>query len=65
MTDRKVVSDAFSDSHSASQTVLYYQGVKFYSPITSSVALLPETLTTAPSAVVVGIIAGMTGHYRW
>lgn len=44
---------------------LYYQGVKFYSPITSSVAVLPETLTVAPAGMAVGIIAGITGHYRW
>ncbi|KAK3319205.1 major facilitator superfamily transporter multidrug resistance [Apodospora peruviana] len=43
---------------------LYYQGVKFYSPVTSAVALLPQTLTVAPAGAVVGIIAGMTGHYR-
>ncbi|KAH8682348.1 major facilitator superfamily domain-containing protein [Xylariales sp. PMI_506] len=45
--------------------VLYYQGVKLYSPVTSAVAVLPETLTVAPSAVVVGIIAGKTLRYRW
>lgn len=44
---------------------LYYQGVKFYSPITSAVALLPETLTVAPGGMVVGIVASLTGHYRW
>lgn len=36
-----------------------------YSPVISSVAALPETLTVAPGAAVVGIIAGKTGHYRW
>jgi MFS family permease len=45
--------------------VLYYQGVKLYSPITSAVAVLPETLTVAPSGMIVGIIAGVTGKYRW
>lgn len=44
---------------------LYYQGVKHYSPITSAVAILPETLTVAPAGMAVGIIAGITGHYRW
>lgn len=47
------------------QTVLYYQGVKFYSPVISATACLPETLTVAPSGLVVGIIAAKTGHYRW
>lgn len=28
-------------------------------------AVLPETLTVAPAAAAVGIIAGITGHYRW
>ncbi|KAK3329727.1 major facilitator superfamily transporter [Apodospora peruviana] len=45
--------------------VLYYQGVKFYTPIISAVAALPESLTVAPAAVAIGIIAGKTGHYRW
>ncbi|KAM7185636.1 putative mfs multidrug transporter protein [Naviculisporaceae sp. PSN 640] len=43
---------------------LYYQGVKFYSPITSAVAVLPQTLTVAPAGAVVGIVAGLTGIYR-
>ncbi|KAJ0115846.1 hypothetical protein J7T55_004015 [Diaporthe amygdali] len=45
--------------------ILYYQGVKFFSPVISAVAALPETLTVAPAGLVVGIIAGKTGHYRW
>jgi hypothetical protein len=44
---------------------LYYQGVKLYSPITSALAVLPETLTVAPAGMAVGIIAARTGHYRW
>jgi hypothetical protein len=44
---------------------LYYQGVKLYSPITSAIAVLPETLTVAPAGMAVGIIAARTGHYRW
>ncbi|EPE05429.1 mfs transporter [Ophiostoma piceae UAMH 11346] len=44
---------------------LYYQGVLGYKPIISAVAILPETLTVAPAAGAVGVIAGMTGHYRW
>ncbi|KAK3939699.1 major facilitator superfamily transporter [Diplogelasinospora grovesii] len=45
--------------------VLYYQAVKFYSPITSAVAILPETLTVAPAGVVVGIVAARTGNYKY
>ena len=44
---------------------LYYQGVLGYKPIISAVAILPETLTVAPAAGAVGVIAGLTGHYRW
>jgi MFS family permease len=39
--------------------------VQIYSPVLSSVAALPETLTVAPGAAIVGIVAGKTGHYRW
>lgn len=45
--------------------VLYYQGVKLYSPITSAVAVLPETLTVAPAAMAVGIASAISGRYRW
>ncbi|KAL9942429.1 hypothetical protein D7B24_008037 [Verticillium nonalfalfae] len=45
--------------------ILYYQGVKFYSPIISALACLPESLTVAPAGIVVGVIAAITGHYRW
>jgi hypothetical protein len=44
---------------------LYYQAVKFYTPINSAVAVLPETLTVAPAGMIVGIVASITGHYRW
>jgi ABC-type microcin C transport system permease subunit YejE len=44
---------------------LYYQAVKFYSPIMSAVAVLPETLTVAPAGMAVGIVAAVTGRYRW
>ncbi|EEY17747.1 conserved hypothetical protein [Verticillium alfalfae VaMs.102] len=49
----------------AAREVLYYQGVKFYSPIISALACLPESLTVAPAGIVVGVIAAITGHYRW
>ncbi|KAL4922005.1 major facilitator superfamily domain-containing protein [Aspergillus aurantiobrunneus] len=44
---------------------LYYEAVKEYSPIMAGVALFPGTFTVAPSAVVVGILVTMYGHYRW
>ncbi|KAI8255549.1 Efflux pump FUS6 [Colletotrichum sp. SAR11_239] len=45
--------------------VLYYQAVKSYSLVVSAVAALPETLTVAPAAMAVGLVAGITGRYRW
>ncbi|KAF9875765.1 MFS multidrug transporter [Colletotrichum karsti] len=45
--------------------VLYYQAVKGYSLVISAVAVLPETLTVAPAAMAVGLVAGITGRYRW
>lgn len=44
---------------------LYYEAVKGYSPILAGVALFPQTFTVAPSAIVVGILVTITGHYRW
>ena len=46
-------------------TALYYQGVKQYTALSAAIAVLPETLTVAPAAMLVGAIAGMTGRYRW
>ncbi|OLN81731.1 putative MFS-type transporter C1399.02-like protein 3 [Colletotrichum chlorophyti] len=45
--------------------VLYYQAVKDYSVVISAVAVLPQTLTVAPSAMAVGIVCSITGRYRW
>ncbi|KAH0444190.1 MFS multidrug transporter [Colletotrichum camelliae] len=45
--------------------ILYYQAVKSYSLVVSAVAALPETLTVAPAAMAVGLVAGITGRYRW
>ncbi|GKT41841.1 efflux pump fus6 [Colletotrichum spaethianum] len=36
-----------------------------YFLVISAVAALPESLTVAPAAMVVGLIAGVTGRYRW
>jgi Major Facilitator Superfamily len=44
---------------------LYYEAVKHFSPTLSGVAIFPQTFTVAPSAVVVGILITITGHYRW
>jgi hypothetical protein len=45
--------------------VLYYEGVRGYSAVFTGIMVLPETLTLAPSAVVVGILITKTGSYRW
>lgn len=42
---------------------LYYQASKNYSAITSAVALLPESLTIAPSSIVSGVTVAITGRY--
>lgn len=45
--------------------VLYYLAVKSYSEIISAVAILPETFTVAPAAMIVGIVIAKIQHYRW
>lgn len=42
---------------------LYYQASKNYSAITSAVALLPESLTIAPSSIAAGVTVAITGRY--
>ncbi|KAK8212143.1 major facilitator superfamily domain-containing protein [Phyllosticta capitalensis] len=44
---------------------LYFQAAKSMSPTTSGIALFPWTFTTAPAAVVAGILIAKTGRYRW
>ncbi|KAI1647054.1 putative MFS transporter [Daldinia loculata] len=44
---------------------LFYQAVKLYSPVTSAIALLPETIGLSLSSVAVGALTGMTKKYRW
>jgi hypothetical protein len=44
---------------------LYFEAVKGYTLILSSVALFPETFTVAPSAVTSGILITVTGKYKW
>lgn len=43
---------------------LYFQVAKDYSAITSGIGLFPFTFTTAPAAVVVGLLITKTGRYR-
>jgi len=44
---------------------LYYEGVKGFSTTITGVALFPETFTVAPAAVIIGIVVGKVGVYRW
>ncbi|KAI9818754.1 MAG: hypothetical protein M1827_007574 [Pycnora praestabilis] len=44
---------------------LYFEAVKGYSPVISGLAVFPQTLTVAPSALIVGILISVTGSYRW
>ncbi|KAI9744502.1 MAG: hypothetical protein M1818_002031 [Claussenomyces sp. TS43310] len=43
---------------------LYYGAVQSYGPVTSGVAMFPLTCTTAPAAVIVGLVIAKTGRYR-
>lgn len=43
---------------------LYFQVAKQYSPIKSGIAILPLTLTSAPAAVIVGLVITKTGKYQ-
>jgi MFS family permease len=44
---------------------LYYQGVKGFNTAITGVAVFPETFTVAPVAVIVGILIGKLGVFRW
>ncbi len=43
---------------------LYYEVAQDFGPTKSGVAMFPLTFTTAPAAVVVGLIIAKTGKYR-
>ncbi|KAI0129802.1 major facilitator superfamily transporter multidrug resistance [Xylariales sp. AK1849] len=45
--------------------ILFYQAVKLYSPVTSAIAILPETVCLSLSSVAVGVLTGITKRYRW
>ncbi|KAL8994646.1 MAG: hypothetical protein Q9188_007007 [Gyalolechia gomerana] len=44
---------------------LFFEGAKDYTPVLAGVSALPQSLTVVPCAMVVGIVAAKTGHYRW
>ena len=43
---------------------LYYEVGKGFGPTEAGVAMFPVTFTTAPAAVVVGLVIAKTGKYR-
>jgi hypothetical protein len=43
---------------------LYYEVAQDFGPTKSGVAMFPLTFTTAPAAVVVGLVIAKTGKYR-
>jgi hypothetical protein len=43
---------------------LYYEVAQDFGPTMSGVAMFPLTFTTAPAAVVVGLVIAKTGKYR-
>lgn len=43
---------------------IYFEVAKGYNPILSGVAIFPFTFTTAPAAVVIGLVITKTGRYR-
>jgi hypothetical protein len=46
-------------------TPFYFEGIKGQSAILAGVSLFPQTFTVAPASVVTGVVAAMTGQYRW
>ncbi|KAK6189530.1 hypothetical protein LQW54_013176 [Pestalotiopsis sp. IQ-011] len=44
---------------------LYYQAVRLYSPVTSAVALFPETVGLSLSSIAVGALTRRWKRYRW
>ena len=43
---------------------LYYEVAQEFGPTKSGVAMFPLTFTTAPAAVIVGLVIARTGKYR-
>ena len=44
---------------------LFFEGAQDFTPILAGVSALPQSLTVVPCAMVVGVVAAKTGHYRW
>ncbi|KAG9245097.1 MFS multidrug transporter-like protein [Calycina marina] len=43
---------------------IYFEGAKEFTPTMSGIAIFPFTLTTAPAAVIVGLVITKTGRFR-
>jgi hypothetical protein len=44
---------------------LYYEAVKDLAPTQSGLAVFPESLTVAPTSLIVGILVAKTGKFKW
>ena len=44
---------------------LLFEGAKDFTPVFAGISALPQSLTVVPCAMIVGIVAGKTGFYRW
>lgn len=44
---------------------LFFEGAQDFTPVLAGVSALPQSLTVVPCAMVVGVVAAKTGHYRW
>ena len=44
---------------------LFFEGAQDFTPILAGVSALPQSLTVVPCAMVVGVVAAKTAHYRW
>lgn len=44
---------------------LFFEGAQDFTPVLAGVSALPQSLTVVPCAMIVGVVAAKTGHYRW
>ena len=44
---------------------LFFEGAQDFTPILAGLSALPQSLTVVPCAMIVGVVAAKTAHYRW
>lgn len=44
---------------------LFFEGAQDFTPLHAGLSALPQSLTVVPCAMLVGLIAAKTSHYRW